>query len=276
MASLALVATLLVPAVAAAERLVNIEAEPRASFETGTKTLQRLGVFYGWPSLINRAGSIARAAAQLSRYNTLVLGGGLQDPSHADHAKTCEIVAQLSQTEVYGYLSLAPARSGSLAQLRQQVQAWKAVGVVGIFFDEAGFDFGNTRERQNAAFAIVHAEGLRVFANAHNPADLFAQTTDGLGTTLRAGDSYLYESFAVAHGTIENATVRSQKLARLADARRLGVRIFGVTTAPSRNYFDGAAWRQAQLLADAHALDGLGWGEFQFAATDSRMPLRTN
>ena len=243
--------------------------------------LQRLGIYYGWPSAFNGATSLSQAAAGLASYQVVVLGHGLQQPDHGDHANTRAVIGQLGAggVPVYGYIPLGTASGLDQAAIKQQIVDWKAMGVAGIFYDEAGYDFGNTRQRQNAAFKAAHGQKLRVFANAFDPNDLFAserceQNPGGAKTKLRAGDSYLYESFGLVRGQPEEEGFRQSKVAKLRAARELGVLLYGVTTSPSAGYFQQQAWEQVLGLARACKLHGLGWGEFNFAAGDNLMPPR--
>ena len=48
------------------------------------------------------------------------------------------------------------------------------MGVHGVFLDEAGYDFGVTRVRQNAIVDYIHGRGLQAFVNAYNPDDVFS------------------------------------------------------------------------------------------------------
>lgn len=244
--------------------------------------LLRLGIFYGWPSGFNGASSPEQAAAGLAVYQVVVLGGGLQQPDHGDHQATRAIIAQLrgGGAEVYGYIPLGEATGLTVEQIRQQVSAWHAMGVSGIFYDEAGYDYGNTRQRQNDAIKAAQRKGLRVFANAFDPDHLFSNervddNLRGVATALRSGDSYLYESFGLRLGQPEPADDRQHKLAKLQAARKLGVRLLGVTTAGQAGDFDEAAWTQVKALARDGALHGVGFGEWQFAAQDGKMPPRS-
>lgn len=244
------------------------------------RELQRLCIFYGWPSAFDGSRSAEEAAAKLAGYDVVVLGAGLERPDHGDHPATRQIIERIrGDAEVFGYIPLGEATGLDLGQIEQRMRAWAAMEVHGVFFDEAGYDFGNTRARQNDAFRAAHRQGLRVFANAFEPRDLFdagkgPRNPKAAKTELRAGDCYLYESFGLVEGRPESEQARREKLARLEPARRLGVRIFGVTTSGQPGFFDAAAWGRVVAEARRVGLDGLGWGEHLFGARDNRMPSR--
>lgn len=242
--------------------------------------LANLKIFYGWPSAFDGAKSPRKAAEKLARYDAVVLGDGLEMPTHADHGGATQVVGALrGRATVFGYIPLGHKTGLTLAQIRDRVVAWKKMGISGIFFDEAGYDFGNTRRRQNAAFDAAHAQNLRVFANGYDPDDLFVAkkhppfNPEGAKTTLRRGDSYLYESFGMILGEAEDATFRRRKLQKLATARALGVQIWGVTTVARAGAPDRMAWRRVVALARAAGLFGLGYGAYAFGASGRQIPF---
>ncbi len=240
--------------------------------------LQWLGIYYGWPSGAGGARSVEEAAARLGSFEVLVLGGGLERPQHGDHERTRAILTRLEGVEVFGYIPLGQATGLDEKAIAASILAWKAMGVRGIFFDEAGYDFGNTRARQRAAFAAAHREGLKVFANAFQPDDLFADGRDaqhnprGEKAGLAAGDAYLYESFGVRLGEPEPEEEREAKLGRLAPARKLGVRLYGITTATSAEPPPRPLWDGVVAAARRAGLTGIGWGTREFGAQDGRLP----
>ena len=247
-----------------------------------------LAVFYGWPSLVEgAAGSTDAASRVFSRYRAVVLGDGLQDPSHPDHAKTAAIVASLAAggagTQVFGYVTLGVTTvSLPVDEVRRRVDAWKAVGVTGIFLDEAGYDYGVSRARQNDAVRHVHAAGLGAFVNAWNPDDVFgtavdaAYNPDGVAPLLDARDVYLLESYQIGMSAYESAATWVSRSALAASyRRRYRVRVAAVATVSgAQPAFDQGkldyAWQSARL----YGFDLFGWGEPWFSAADSRLPFR--
>lgn len=254
-------------------------AAGKAAAAAATGRLRRLQIFYGWPSGFDGATSPRQAAEKLACYDAVVLGAGLERPKHGDHAGARQVIGRIGKRAlVFGYIPLGHQTGLKQAQIAARLDAWKAMGVRGIFFDEAGYDYGNTRERQNAAIAAAHARGLVVFANAYDPADLFAAkkhetfNPTGAAIQLRAGDHYLYESFGLRLGRFEDGDERERKLGQLAAARKLGVHIWGVTTVRVDGPVDRKTWQAVIELAREAKLYGLGYGAYEYGATLKRIP----
>jgi hypothetical protein len=200
---------------------------------------KQLCIYYGWPSLVNGAGgNVARAAAEFGKFDMIVLGDGIEHTNHGDHGPTTSIISALRQAgkEVFGYVDLGVSTQNlPLAVMQDYVNEWQAMGASGIFLDDAGFDYGVTRMRQNEIVDYIHATGLTVFMNAWQIDDALADNDESgqlNPSRLAAGDVYLAESWLVAGGAYQSLRDWSIKADRAADYARLkGVRIAGVTTA---------------------------------------------
>ena len=175
---------------------------------------------------------------------------------------------------IWGYIDLGKSQQLADAEIARRIDAWRALGADGIFFDEAGRDFGVTPARRAAAIGAVHERHLFAFMNAFDPDDLFDAVPARVprGAALGRGDALLLESFAVREGVRQPAAASDPRVKRaLAWRERTGVSIYATTT-PSSGYDADAfafAWRQAAALK----LEGIGWGEPQFSS-DSRLPWR--
>jgi hypothetical protein len=231
----------------------------------------RLAVFYGIPALVNGAnGDVDRAAAVFAAYDVVVFGAGLESggsESTRTRAVVQRTIARRPGIRLFGYLALGD-RAVSGERVAAAAKQWRALGVQGIFLDEAGFDFGVTRERQHEAIDAVHRQGLRVFVNAFRPEDVLAN-----GSRLQRGDLVLLESFAVRLGQPESADLwfeRARTAARFKDS--LGVEVWTVTT-PAKA-FDPALCRMAWWGTVLWGFDGFGWGEPDYAAPKSELPAR--
>ena len=284
---------------------------------------KRLAIYYGIPSLVNgAAGDVGRAAAAFAEYDLVVFGDGLEfddvvparKPPGAgpiEYGRTKAIIAQLAasprKTAVFGYVDLGSSQQLSIDEIKSRVAKWKALGAAGIFYDEAGADFGVDRARQNAAVEAAHAARLRVVLNAFNPDDVFRTGDDGVRPRLGAGDAYLLESFAVRNGVAEDpfgTSAASEPRERSGDRgapASEGVGGSGGAKPPGKKWNDrlerarrGAAATGAAIWATTttegkfapelmtHAwraavqagVDAFSWGEPSFGSVDSRLPFR--
>ena len=264
---------------------------------------QRLAIYYGYPSLVNGAsGDIDRAVATFAAYDVVVFGDGLEfadvNPRRqphgagaAEHNKTRAIIHALvnrdNPIEVYGYIDLGRTQQLTVEEIANRTRLWKSMGATGVFLDEAGYDFGVTRARQNAVIDTIHSLGLRAFVNAFHPDDVFGARVvplnsagggnpDGAPTRLGRGDAYLLESFQVRLGEAENWSAWTARTrSAVAHRDRFGTRIFAVTTTTRQTEQSAAAlYEYAWWSAALWGLDGFGWGEPDFSSATSRLPIR--
>jgi len=168
--------------------------------------------YYGWPNAFNSAQNgwdNEKVAQEMSKYRIVVFGNGLELPTHGDHANLQAIATRIkalnSNTQIFGYASVNQTQTA----FETQVDNWKDnIGVHGIFMDEAGYDYGKTRQEFNTAVDYVHDEGLICFANAWNMNHVLGTANDPSypNTTynpsadesnLAQTDWYLMESLAV-------------------------------------------------------------------------------
>lgn len=271
--------------------------------DTSPLSPSSLAIYYGYPSLVNGAsGNLERAAATFAEYDVIVFGDGLEFPDvdarrrpagagPDEHRRTRAIIERLRarspSIQIYGYVDLGHTQQLTIAEIRHRAQLWSAMGATGVFLDEAGYDFGVTRERQNAVADAIHGLGLSAFLNGFNPDDVFSPSVvalnaagggnpGGLPTRLGPKDAFLLESFQVRLGLPEAWSAWSARTAKAVAYRdRYQTRIFGVTTTtaaterPAAELF-GYAWWSAALWG----LDGVGWGEPDFSGVTSQLPPR--
>lgn len=199
----------------------------------------QLCLYYGWPSNVNAVGGdVERAAMQFMRCDLVVLGDGVEHPGHADNIAAASIVAILRKAgkEVFGYVDLGVTTQNlTFAQIQHRVDEWQDIGASGIFLDDAGYDYGVTRARQDEVIDLVHARGMSVFINAWDIDDVLADV-DQSGypslSRLGPGDLYLAESWLVSAGTYQPLQAWAQKADRAMHfMRSKGVRVAGVSTA---------------------------------------------
>lgn len=323
--------------------IVGTLAPQYASAQTPSLLPGKLAIYYGFPSAVNGAATLDAAAAVLSAYAVVIFGDTLQLPqhnpsdltsnpvydkactqnSHLDHDNTIAIIQRLKtspyNTAVYGYISVGGENTARVCpstrpnptpltdqEIQNFVDAWEAMGVAGIFFDEAGYDFGTSRARQNAAVDYVHSKGLRVFINAFHPDDIFSpsvvgtvtypsdsnlagQTSivpmnpAGLPTHLGPNDISLLESFQIILGSFRDPRAwedRSDKA--LYYKHQFGTHMATVTTAQDVSPycgFDQSQFDYAWWSTLVYGFDYMAWGEgANFSAAgpcNGRLPLRT-
>jgi hypothetical protein len=263
----------------------------------------RLAIYYGYPSLVNGvSGDVDRAAATFAEYDVVVFGDGLEFPDVQprrtpagvgpdEHKRTRAIVERLRSqspsTRVYGYVDLGNTQRLSVTEIQNRVRLWSGMGVAGVFLDEAGFDFGVTRERQNAVVDFIHDLRLSAFVNAFNPDDVFSSTAmalnsagggnpSGLPSRLGAQDAFLLESFQVRLGEPEAwPAFAARTAAAVAHRDRFQTRLYAVTTTTDRTEkLSSQLYPYAWWSAALWGLDGFGWGEPDFSGVTSKLPAR--
>jgi hypothetical protein len=245
-------------------------------------------IYYSFPSAINGAATIAAAATEFGTYDIAIIGDGLQDgpgdPNpHPDHQNTIQIIAHpaTADTVFFGYIDLGVTTDNhSLAEIQRRVDAWQLMDIDGIFLDDFGYDYGVTRNRQNAAVNYIHSKGLPVCANGWVPNDVFgshvhANNPAGTPTSLGATDYYLSESHQVVESDWATESDWQNKAnALLVYQSQLGFRILSITTTDSVGAYEEDKFFYAWYSAALYAHTATGWGEFLFSAPTSLAPYR--
>lgn len=129
--------------------------------------------YYGYPNAFNSAvnqWTNEKVAQDMAKYGIVVLGDGVQDPSHPDYANTSVIVPRVKalnpRAKIFGYVTLNQLQ----ADFETKVNQWETLQVHGIFIDEAGYDYGKNRAEFNTAVDFIHGKTYAklAFANAWN------------------------------------------------------------------------------------------------------------
>lgn len=259
---------------------------------------EQLAIYYGYPSLVNGAnGDVARAVATFSQYDVLVLGDGLEfddvqpgrrpaGPGLEEHNKTKELIAALKRAstpvQVFGYVDLGNSQHLVLSELKHRMDLWEKMGASGIFLDEAGFDYGVTRSRQNEILNYIHRLGLQAMVNAFHPEDIAGDrivplnaagggNPNGEHSQMGATDMLLIESFQIREGEYDSSELLKHRILQALESRRRSkTRIFAVTTSKAavlnQQQFDYAWWN-----AVLWQLDGFGWGETNFSSSNNQL-----
>ncbi len=251
---------------------------------------EKLLVYYGYPSLINGSTTTTEAASHLSAYDHVIIGDGMQDLAHPDHANILAILAEpsMSGTNVYGYVDVGVTSSNlTLPQIEGVIDDWQAMGIAGVLLDFFGYDFGTSRSRQNSIVNYVHAAGMVAVVDAFTPAHALGSDLDpilnptGTAPALTTGDVYLFAD----HQVSANAFVTEGDWLFRADALEtqrtpLGVEVFSVTTTnvDDVNAYDETKFFYSWYSALLHGHLATGWGEYEYSSegtSNGMAPFRT-
>ena len=228
--------------------------------ELAVPRLNSLLVYYGYPIAYKGIWNADAIVAEISAsHDYWVVGHTYQDPAHEEYASTVAIMrgVRAAGVKLYGYIPLGTnSYNYTVAQIEAITDQWMAIGVDGIFIDEYGFDYGNTRQRQVDVVNMIHTKGLPICANAwvmeEFVTDSLAETgwpsgdwryvswqernPTNIPSPAQPGDSYLFENFCYDHlgpttvwGTQERAE-RARDLALQNDVSVWGMAVFAETT----------------------------------------------
>ena len=227
---------------------------------SGVPLLNPLLIYYGYPIAYKGLWDVSAVVADITaNYKYWVVGHTYQDPLHEEYASTVSIIqaVRAAGVVVYGYIPLGTTSYNyTISQIGDIADQWTAIGIDGIFLDEYGFDYGNSRQRQIDAVTVIHAKSLPVCANAWVAEEFMCDTltetgwnTDDwryvrwveknptdLASPMALGDSYLIENFCYDHlgpVSIWDAQERVAHIRQLATdkgASLWAVAVFGETT----------------------------------------------
>lgn len=167
-------------------------------------------IYYGAPSKVNKAVSVTDAATTFSQYGILVLAM----PDNKDEvARTMSVIQDIRNLNksglIFGYIDLGikstidqtPRSNYTDTQLFDQITQWKAMGVNGIFWDNAGYDYMVTRVRQNTVVDKCHSMSLICMMNVWNIDDVAGVSEDKIPHRLNNTDWVLLEFTPANKGT---------------------------------------------------------------------------
>ena len=174
---------------------------------------KKLCLYYGYPIAINKAWNVNGAVNIYKNYDIVVFGDNYNKKDHEAHADTVKIIDRLRteypQIEVFGYVPCAfkgGTKNLSTEEIKELIDLWADIGVTGIFYDEFGFDYWNTRERQNELVLHGKSHGLNAFVNSWEDTYIFSTkpmtiswmpdfepNPNGLAPVVDENDYSLYE-----------------------------------------------------------------------------------
>ncbi len=255
-------------------------------------TITDLLVYYGYPNSYNSSSfgwDNEKVAQHMARYNLIILGDGVEAPSHPDYANTQIIIPRLKAfnpaIQIFGYV----ASTESLANFQTNVDQWETLSVQGIFMDESGYDYGVNRTTFNTLVDYVHSKTSAkiCFVNAWNMDHIIGTANDpsypnatynaGLvASNLRSGDWYMLESFCVnttAYSGNNNYASASDWKARgdkaIAHKNTYGLKLASVNVVDNANGSAQALFNFCWNAALAYGLDAVGSSDTNYAASSS-------
>ena len=263
----------------------------RSGFQTNNSLRPRkLLVYYGNPmsfnSIINN-NNIENVVRDMAQYDDIILGAGLELETPKIQNQLVSIIRHVKQkkkrVKFYGHIPLGMLNWNNkydMYEIANIIDTWKRIGAKGIFFDEFGFDYSVTRERQNEAVSYAKENGLLVAFNGWNPDHIFSSdinvvnNPNGTHTVLGEKDFYLMDSFVVKDGLIDSYDNFNWKQERINMYRKiLKFGLWSVTTnsrerATIYEESDEVKWNYAWYLALINDHNSTGWGEFKFSCCE--------
>ncbi|CAF3058923.1 unnamed protein product, partial [Rotaria sp. Silwood2] len=205
---------------------------------------KRLGIYYVWPSLVHGAyGNLTLAINTFSQFDVIVFGDGIASSSHGDHANTQIIIQSLNNLGKlsFGYIDLGvTTKNLSILQMQTTVDDWQAMEIKGILWDDAGYDYGVTRSRQNTMISYCHSLNLGVMMNAWDPDDVMS----GSPMLLDSRDIYLLESYLISSGTYQNLTtwkIKADKCLSYSNSFGISTASLSTSSTPISSSFDSTS-----------------------------------
>jgi hypothetical protein len=168
----------------------------------GELNLSHIAFAYGDLANINQEDSPSHSIAKLGNFEYLVCG----EPGTLTDAELYITDSIKADTKIFGYVAMGayPGELPSMITLKAQVDRILANEWFGVFLDQFGYDYSETRARQNELVAYIHELGLIAFVNAWVVDDALgsivnSSNPDGLAPELGVDDWYLCESFLMSN-----------------------------------------------------------------------------
>ncbi|TVY07106.1 hypothetical protein [Paenibacillus cremeus] len=220
--------------------LNKIDSEPAPYVPQYPLGMNHFGFAYGGLDKVSRD-NLSHAIAAIKGLKYVVT---TEPGAHSIESKF--IAEQVKgTTRLFGYVNLGPENQHDprsdwvpipLDKLKQAIDRIQESGFYGVFIDQFGFDYQETRERQNEIVDYAHSKGLYCIANAWFPEDAMSSRVvangnpNGLPSSLGPGDYYLAESFMKSETVYGMTSAFLEKYLRMRDLQeQTGVGIIGLT-----------------------------------------------
>ena len=152
---------------------------------------------YGSLDNINNKGNVDESIKVLSNFPYVICA----EPGDLYGAGRRVVDGIKNKVKIFGYINMGETPRIKISKLKKQIDRIAATGYYGVFIDQFGYDFKETRARQNEIVKYAHDNGLVCFVNAWFIDDALGSAYDknynplAEKTALRKGDWYLLESY---------------------------------------------------------------------------------
>lgn len=187
-----------------------------------------------------------------------------------------------SKTKIFGYVNLGPDnptanksqwKQSDLNKVKAEINSIASAGWYGVFIDQFGYDWNETRARQNIIVDYIHSKGLKVMVNCWFVDDALGAKTDkfanpkGTSTHLTANDWYLIESFFTDGDSYRGDTSYIEKYLKVKQYKD-SMKINIATLSYKR---DNITWKQAtnDIRTSYILAQCLGFNGWWFGKTDN-------
>lgn len=187
-----------------------------------------------------------------------------------------------TKTKIFGYVNLGPDnptadksqwQQADLNKVKAEIDSIANAGWYGVFVDQFGYDYNETRERQNIIVDYIHSKGLRCMANAWFVDDALGAKVDsianpkGIPSHLNSMDWYLVESFFTDGSSYRGDTSYIEKYLKVKQYRD-NMKINVAALSYKR---DDITWQQAanDIKTSYILAQCLGFNGWWFGKTDN-------
>lgn len=210
----------------------------------GELGLELISFPYGGLTNIENKKSVAHSIKVLSNIPYMVCA----EPGELTENAMEVIEGIINRVKIFGYVDTGGKPPKNLDIIKQQIDRISDNNWYGVFLDCFGYDFGETRKRQNEIIDYAHEKGLHCFANAWFIEDALGNKIDevhnpkGEETHLTKGDWYLMESFLMSNsGYAKNMESIFEKLMKGQYYKKE----LGINIACLSYKRDSVAWKKA-------------------------------
>jgi len=254
---------------------------------------KNLLIYYGYPNSFN-SGTHGwyneKVAQEMAKYSLIVLGDGVEDPSHGDYANTQIIIPRIKALNpsclIFGYVSV----NQTLVNFKTKTDQWNTLQVHGIFMDEAGYDYGKTRSEFNEVVDYVHEKtySKAAFVNAWNTDHILGTANDVsypnstynsgvIASKLNTSDWILLESFAInttAYSGTSGYASKSDWSARGVKAVNLratyGVNFAAIGIIDDGNVNESSLFNFGYIASLLFSLEAVGSANTSYGSSDAK------